>query len=69
MPSGRVIKEQPIHVLILRANGFAFDVEGDEADRFMVTLASLDAEGNATYTREEVEEWIRKNTRRLDGLI
>jgi len=35
----------------------------------MVTLASLDAEGNATYTREEVEEWIRKNTRRLDGLI
>jgi death-on-curing protein len=56
-------------VLILRANGFAFDVDGDEADRFMVTLASLDDEGNATYTLKEVEEWIRTNTTRLDGLF
>ncbi len=53
-------------VLILRANGLAFDVDGDEADRFITTLASLDAEYNATYTPEEIEEWIRTNTKRLD---
>ncbi len=32
----------------------------------MVTLADLDDDGNSRYTLDEVEEWIRANTKRID---
>ena len=53
-------------VLILRANGYIFDADAEEVDRFMVTLADLDDDGNSRYTPDEVEEWIRANTKRID---
>ncbi|HRD25494.1 MAG TPA: type II toxin-antitoxin system death-on-curing family toxin [Methanoculleus sp.] len=53
-------------VLILRANGYIFDADAEEVDRFMVTLADLDDDGNSRYTLDEVEEWIRANTKRID---
>jgi len=51
-------------VLILRANGYIFDADADEVDRFMVTLADHDDDGNSRYTLDEIEDWIRANTKR-----
>ncbi|WP_342770518.1 type II toxin-antitoxin system death-on-curing family toxin, partial [Methanoculleus sp. UBA340] len=53
-------------VLILRANGYIFDADAEEVDRFMVTLADLDDDGNSRYSLEEIEDWIRANTKRMD---
>ncbi|MCK8518089.1 type II toxin-antitoxin system death-on-curing family toxin [Methanoculleus sp. 7T] len=53
-------------VLILRANGYIFDADAEEVDRFMVTLADLDDDGNSRYTLDEVEDWIRANAKRID---
>jgi death-on-curing protein len=32
----------------------------------MVTLADLDDDGNSRYSLEEIEDWIRANTKRMD---
>ncbi|NLM29000.1 MAG: RNA 2'-phosphotransferase [Methanomicrobiales archaeon] len=53
-------------MLILRANGYIFDADADEVDRFMVTLADLDDDDNSRYTLDEVEDWIRANTKKID---